>query len=76
MPIKVAWWDASLTLWDFSRINKALRPVLYNKHNLYLSLRYCNVRISEVVRRSCSVKKVLIKILQNSQVSLWYRSFL
>ena len=33
-----------------------------------LSLRYCNVRILEAVVRSCSVKKVFLKILQNSQV--------
>ena len=66
-PIKAGWWDASLALWDFSRINKALHPVLYNKYNLYLSLRYCNVRISEAVVWSCSVKRVFCKILQNSQ---------
>ena len=73
MPIKAGWWDVSL---DVSRINKALHPVLYNKYNLYLSLRYCNVHISEAVVPSCSLKKRLIKILQNSQVFLWHRSFL
>ena len=76
MPIKAGWWGASLALCNFNRINKALHPVLYNKYNLYLSLRYCNVRISEAVVWSCSVKKVLIKIFQNSQVFLWHRSFL
>ena len=30
--------------------------------------RYCNVRISETVVRSCTVKKVFLKMLQNSQV--------
>ena len=34
----------------------------------HLSLRYCNIRISEAVVRSCSVKKVFLKILQNSYV--------
>ena len=45
-----------------------MHPVLYNKYNLYLSLRYCNAGISEAVVRSCSVKEVFLKILQNSQV--------
>ena len=66
--MKAGWCDASLSLRDFSRINKVLHQVLYDKYNLYLLLRYCNVCISEAVVRSCSIKKVLIKILQNSQV--------
>ena len=45
-----------------------MHPALYNKYNLYLSLRYWNARISEAVVRSCSVKEVFLKILQNSQV--------
>ena len=51
-----------------SQGNKALHLALYNKYYLYLSLRYWNVRISEAVVRSCSVKKMFLKILQNSQM--------
>ena len=59
-----------------SQSNKALHLALYNKYNLYLSLRYWNICISEAVVRSCSVKKMFLKILQNSQCFLWHRSFL
>ena len=52
----------------FSQSKKAMHPALYNKYNLYLSLRYWNARISESVARSCSVNEVFLKILQNSQV--------
>ena len=68
MPRKAGWWDASFAAWDFSQSNKALHPALYNKYSLYLSLRYCNIHISEAVVRSCSVKIVFLKILQSSQV--------
>ena len=68
MPIKAGLWDDSLVLWDFSRSNKALYPTHYNKYSLYLSLRYCNIRISEAVVWSCSVKKVFVKILQKSEL--------
>ena len=68
IPIKTGRWDASLALWDFSQINKAMHPALYNKYNLHLSLRYWNARISQAVVRSCSVSEVFLKILQNSQV--------
>ena len=48
---------------------KALHLGLYNKYNLYLPLRYLNVRISEAVVWSYSVNKMLLKILQNLQIS-------
>ena len=35
-----------------------MHPPLYNKDNLFLSLRFCNVRILKAVVRRLSVKKV------------------
>ena len=68
MPRKAGSWDASFAAWDFNQSNKAFHPALYNKYSLYLSLRYCNIHISETVVRSCYVKIVFLKILQSSQV--------
>ena len=49
---------------------KAIRLAspLDNKDNLFLSLRFCNVHISEAVVESGSVKKMFLKISHNSQV--------
>ena len=66
--METGWWVVSLALWDFSQGNKAMHPALNDKYSLDLSLRYWNARISEAVVRSCSVKEVFLKILQNSQV--------
>ena len=41
---------------------------LCNKDNLFLLLCFCNVHNSDEVVRSCSAKKVFLKILQSSQV--------
>ena len=38
------------------------------QRQLFPSLRFYNVRISEAVVRSCSVEKVFLKISQNLQV--------
>ena len=42
-----------------------MHPPLYNKDNLFLSLRFCNVRISEAVDQSCSAKKCASKNFAN-----------
>ena len=47
---------------------------LSTTNTVYIS-RYCNVRMSEAVVRSCTVKKVFLKFLQNSQVFLLAQEF-
>ena len=55
--------------WILAAANKALHSALYNKGDLFLLLRYCNVRILEAVVRSCSLKKMFLIIFRNSQES-------
>ena len=68
MPIKAGWWDASLALLNFSRSTK--HCIQFSTTNaIYISgFVTANICISEAVVRSCSVKKVFLKFLQNSQV--------
>ena len=62
MPIKL---DGEMLSSRFGILAEAI-SIASSSLQQNLSLRYCHIRISEAVVQNCSVKKVFLKILQNS----------
>ena len=67
MPIVAGWRDASLTLWDFSRSNKHCIHFSTTK-TIYFSRLFLQCPHFRSSHPECSLKKVFLKISQNSQV--------
>ena len=62
IPVKL---DGEMLSSRFGVLAEAI-SIAFSSLKQNLSLRYCNIRISEAVVENCSVKKVFLKILQNS----------